>query len=92
MLHDFSWIKILPTIILSLDYFTTKVSATGTDGDEVDLKYALMGAGIGIFLVVTFLVIKIYMIKKHIYENDLTDPLSKQSQSVREERYKLAQN
>ncbi|XP_051897356.1 transmembrane protein 273-like isoform X2 [Pristis pectinata] len=74
------------------DYFTTKASANGTDkdGDGIELKYALMGAGIGIFLVVSFVLVKIYMIKKHIYENDLTDPPSKQSQSLREERNRIA--
>ncbi|XP_078284419.1 transmembrane protein 273-like isoform X2 [Rhinoraja longicauda] len=74
------------------DYFTAKASATGTDGDEIDVQYALMGAGIGIFLVVAFLLIKVYMIKKHIYENDLTDPPSRQSQPTREERYRLAES
>ncbi|XP_059802761.1 transmembrane protein 273-like isoform X2 [Hemitrygon akajei] len=74
------------------DYFTTKASANGTskDGDEIEMKYALMGAGIGIFLVVSFVLVKIYMIKKHIYENELSDPPSRQSQSLREERHRIA--
>ncbi|XP_067828469.1 uncharacterized protein [Heptranchias perlo] len=76
------------------DYFTTRASANGTakNEEEMEVKYALLGAGIGIFLVLSFVLIKIYMIKKHINENDLTDPPSRQSQSLREMRNKVAQN
>ncbi|XP_072138991.1 uncharacterized protein [Mobula birostris] len=92
MILAFSWFRILPIFILLFYYFTTKASANGAskDGDEIEMKYALMGAGIGIFLVVSFVLVKIYMIKKHIYENDLTDPPSRQSQSLREERHRIA--
>ncbi|XP_078055769.1 transmembrane protein 273-like isoform X2 [Mustelus asterias] len=75
-------------------FFTTTASANGAakNEDEVEIKYALLGAGIGMFLVVSFVVIKIYMIKKHIYENELTDTPSRQSQSLREERNRIVQN
>ncbi|XP_069741439.1 uncharacterized protein [Narcine bancroftii] len=78
--------------MLTSDYFMMKASANGTtkDDDDIEVKYALMGAGIGIFLVVSFVLIKIYMIKKHIYENELSDPPSRQSQSLREERHRIA--
>ncbi|GCC28576.1 hypothetical protein chiPu_0007007 [Chiloscyllium punctatum] len=60
--------------MLIVDYFTTRSSANGAakNEDDIEMKYALLGAGIGIFLVVSFVLIKIYMIKKHIYENELT--------------------
>uniref|UniRef100_A0A4W3GS12 Uncharacterized protein n=1 Tax=Callorhinchus milii TaxID=7868 RepID=A0A4W3GS12_CALMI len=34
--------------------------------------YALLGAGIGLFLVISFVLIKVYMIKKHIFENEFS--------------------
>ncbi|GCB70222.1 transmembrane protein 273-like isoform X2 [Scyliorhinus torazame] len=75
-------------------YFTTRASANGAakNEDEIELKYALLGGGIGIFLVISFVVVKICMIRKHIYENELTDTPSRQSQSLREERNRIAQN
>ncbi|XP_069741440.1 transmembrane protein 273-like isoform X3 [Narcine bancroftii] len=92
MVSVYSWFKIFPTFIFLFDYFMMKASANGTtkDDDDIEVKYALMGAGIGIFLVVSFVLIKIYMIKKHIYENELSDPPSRQSQSLREERHRIA--
>uniref|UniRef100_UPI00398EA287 transmembrane protein 273-like n=1 Tax=Pristiophorus japonicus TaxID=55135 RepID=UPI00398EA287 len=94
MTRPFSWSKLLLAFILSLDYFTTTASTNGAakNEDDIEIKYALLGAAIGIFLVVSFVLVKIYMIKKHIYENDLTDPPSRQSQTLREERNRIAQN
>ncbi|MCI4383980.1 hypothetical protein PGIGA_G00033000 [Pangasianodon gigas] len=35
-----------------------------------ELKYAAIGIGIGIFLSICFLAIKMYMIKRHILDNE----------------------
>ncbi|XP_066522799.1 transmembrane protein 273-like isoform X2 [Hoplias malabaricus] len=44
------------------------------DGDssanEAEVKYAVIGAGIGLVLVICFIGIKICMIKKHMLDND----------------------
>ncbi|XP_053094828.1 uncharacterized protein LOC113527299 isoform X2 [Pangasianodon hypophthalmus] len=37
---------------------------------EPELKYAAIGIGIGIFLSICFLAIKMYMIKRHILDNE----------------------
>ncbi|XP_048419187.1 uncharacterized protein LOC125467424 isoform X1 [Stegostoma tigrinum] len=94
MARCFCWFMISLALIFSFDYFTTGSSANGAakNEDEIEIKYALLGAGIGIFLVVSFVLIKIYMIKKHIYENELTDTPSRQSHSLREERNRIVQN
>ncbi|XP_041032299.1 transmembrane protein 273-like isoform X1 [Carcharodon carcharias] len=94
MVLSFNWLKVSLALILSLDYFTSRTSANGAakNEDEIEIKYALLGAGIGIFLVISFVLVKIYMINKHIYENDLTDTPSRQSHSLREERNRIVQN
>ncbi|KAF5891049.1 transmembrane protein, partial [Clarias magur] len=38
-----------------------------------EVKYAAIGIGVGIFLSVCFLAIKIYMIKRHMLDNEQSE-------------------
>ncbi|XP_007902766.1 transmembrane protein 273 [Callorhinchus milii] len=86
MVQPYSWFKAAAIFMLSLDYLTAQASAGDATekSDEIDVKYALLGAGIGLFLVISFVLIKVYMIKKHIFENEFSDPPSRQSNTLRE--------
>ncbi|KAJ8404880.1 hypothetical protein AAFF_G00332670 [Aldrovandia affinis] len=50
----------------------------GTTNNK-EVKYALLGAGIGMFCSLCFLALKYYMFKKNILDNDLTDSGKKRS-------------
>ncbi|KAK6487463.1 transmembrane protein 273-like [Huso huso] len=73
MVVSFSWVSTF-TLILSLDCLSTKVNGTGLDSeDEPEVKYAVLGAGIGAIFALCFLAVKLYMIKKHMLDNELSD-------------------
>ncbi|XP_056628035.1 transmembrane protein 273-like [Triplophysa dalaica] len=50
----------------------THVKGQNSTSDEPasEIKYAVIGVGIGFFFSICFLVIKIYIIRKHMHEND----------------------
>ncbi|XP_071319717.1 transmembrane protein 273-like isoform X2 [Trachinotus anak] len=50
------------------------VRGDGADSEEkLETKYAWIGAGIGLFLAAGFIIIKVYIIRKHVYENTTDD-------------------
>ncbi|XP_036377556.1 transmembrane protein 273-like isoform X2 [Megalops cyprinoides] len=49
----------------------------------IEVKYAIIGAGIGLFFSVIFVVVKLYMLKKHMLDNDLSDTEQSRKLSVR---------
>ncbi|XP_070349295.1 transmembrane protein 273 isoform X6 [Equus asinus] len=51
-----------------------QVLATGKSaGAETDIKYALIGTALGVAISAGFLVLKICLIKKHLWDNESTD-------------------
>uniref|UniRef100_A0A9J7X6L8 Uncharacterized protein n=1 Tax=Cyprinus carpio carpio TaxID=630221 RepID=A0A9J7X6L8_CYPCA len=38
-----------------------------------EIKYAVIGAGIGLFFSICFLLIKMYIIKKQVHDNEFSD-------------------
>ncbi|XP_075466381.1 transmembrane protein 273 isoform X2 [Ascaphus truei] len=62
------------TRLESKRYQKTKncVCTEGSD-EELDVRYALIGAGVGALLGVSFIAIKLYMIKKHMMDNHVSD-------------------
>ncbi|XP_008520194.1 transmembrane protein 273 isoform X1 [Equus przewalskii] len=54
-----------------------QVLATGKSaGAETDIKYALIGTALGVAISAGFLVLKICLIKKHLWDNESTDQRS----------------
>ncbi|XP_053548162.1 transmembrane protein 273 isoform X3 [Bombina bombina] len=41
--------------------------------DEPEIKYAVIGACVGAILAVSFIALKLYMIKKHMLDNNFAD-------------------
>ncbi|MGH0116715.1 UNVERIFIED_CONTAM: hypothetical protein FKN15_021263 [Acipenser sinensis] len=56
------------------EYLSTKVNGTGLDSEDYpEVKYAVLGAGIGAIFALCFVAIKLYMIKKHMLDNELSE-------------------
>ncbi|KAK2885065.1 transmembrane protein 273-like [Channa argus] len=57
-------------IVLITESLLTRVKGDGTDSEEkLDIKYVLVGAGIGLLLVALFIIAKICIIRKHVHDN-----------------------
>ncbi|XP_025736186.1 transmembrane protein 273 isoform X1 [Callorhinus ursinus] len=67
--------NMLRAVLLLLDVGGAPVLATGKSaGAEIDIKYAIIGTALGVVISAVFLVLKICMIRKHlfdIYSSDL---------------------
>ncbi|XP_027452348.1 transmembrane protein 273 isoform X1 [Zalophus californianus] len=67
--------NMLRAVLLLLDVGGAPVLATGKSaGAEIDIKYAIIGTALGVAISAVFLVLKICMIRKHlfdIYSSDL---------------------
>ncbi|XP_039990442.1 transmembrane protein 273-like [Xiphias gladius] len=64
------------------------VRGDGADSEEkLEIKYLLIGAGIGLFLAAVFIVVKVCIIRKHLREN-ITASLARvePSKPIREPR------
>ncbi|XP_064418644.1 transmembrane protein 273-like [Latimeria chalumnae] len=77
------WATLTTCILFLLDCLSAKVYANGTKDDLPDIKYALIGAGIGAFLAICFLALKFYMIKRNLLELETTDSESMKMHSIR---------
>ncbi|KAG7492636.1 hypothetical protein MATL_G00016400 [Megalops atlanticus] len=72
------------TVMLLIDTLVMKVHGNDPNStNEKEVKYALIGAGIGLFFSVIFVVVKLYMLKKHMLDNDLSDIEQPRRSSVR---------
>ncbi|KAG5855309.1 transmembrane protein 273-like [Anguilla anguilla] len=61
-------------MIFFIDCLMIKVHGKDpNNADEKDFKYAAIGIGIGAFFSVCFVAIKLYMLRKHIFDNALSD-------------------
>ncbi|KAF4106975.1 hypothetical protein G5714_012965 [Onychostoma macrolepis] len=47
-----------------------QVKAQDSSSDEPEIKYAIIGAGIGLFLSICFLLIKLYIIRKQVHDSE----------------------
>ncbi|XP_045882205.1 transmembrane protein 273 isoform X2 [Meles meles] len=66
--------RMLRAFLLLLDVGGAPVLATGKSaGAEIDIKYALIGTAVGVAILAVFLVLKICMIKKHLFDIDSSD-------------------
>ncbi|XP_029933851.1 transmembrane protein 273-like [Myripristis murdjan] len=69
--------------ILITEYLLLSVRADGADSEEqTDLRFALIGAGIGLFFAAVFMVIKIYMIRKHMLDNRPGNTMKRPSETL----------
>ncbi|KAK2820895.1 hypothetical protein Q5P01_023854 [Channa striata] len=58
------------TAILIAESLLTRVKGDGSDSEEkLDIKYVLIGAGIGLLLVALFIIGKVCIIRKHVHDN-----------------------
>ncbi|KAJ8264491.1 hypothetical protein GJAV_G00149770 [Gymnothorax javanicus] len=63
---------ILMMVFLS-DFLMIKVHGDGLNNeDKTDFKYAVIGACIGVFFSLCFLAVKLYMLRKHMFDNGLS--------------------
>ncbi|XP_044092542.1 transmembrane protein 273 [Neovison vison] len=66
--------SMLRALLLLLDVGGAPVLATSKSaGAEIDIKYALIGTAVGVAILAVFLVLKICMIKKHLFDIDFSD-------------------
>ncbi|XP_029466624.1 transmembrane protein 273 isoform X2 [Rhinatrema bivittatum] len=80
-----AWIPVLTSFLLCLDFLRADGSATeANEEEEIDIKYAVIGACIGAILAIAFIAIKLYMIKKHMLDNDFSDTESYRINSLRD--------
>ncbi|XP_036377547.1 transmembrane protein 273-like isoform X1 [Megalops cyprinoides] len=71
-------------VVLLIDTLLMKVHGNDPNStNETEVKYAIIGAGIGLFFSVIFVVVKLYMLKKHMLDNDLSDTEQSRKLSVR---------
>ncbi|XP_035123594.1 transmembrane protein 273 isoform X4 [Callithrix jacchus] len=61
-------------ILFLLDVGGAQVLATGKPpAPEIDFKYALIGTAVGVAISAGFLALKIYMIRRHLFDDDSSD-------------------
>ncbi|XP_018581956.1 transmembrane protein 273-like isoform X2 [Scleropages formosus] len=62
-------------IVYLIDSLLTKVQGDDPNSKDepVEVKYAIIGVGIGVFFSLCFVAIKFYMLKKHMLDNELSD-------------------
>ncbi|XP_045424256.1 transmembrane protein 273 [Lemur catta] len=64
----------LRAVLLLLDVGGAQVLATGKSaGAEIDIKYALIGASLGVAIAAGFLALKICMIRRHLFDDYSSD-------------------
>ncbi|XP_039767558.1 transmembrane protein 273 isoform X2 [Ornithorhynchus anatinus] len=66
----------LRTFFLFLIFCGPQVLATEVSITEevVDVKYAVIGTLLGVIISASFLVVKICMMRKHMFDNEIEDP------------------
>ncbi|XP_030874170.1 transmembrane protein 273 isoform X1 [Leptonychotes weddellii] len=66
--------SMLRAFLLLLDVGGAPVLATGKSaGAEIDIKYAIIGMALGVAISAIFLVLKICMIRKHLFDINSSD-------------------
>ncbi|XP_026207594.1 transmembrane protein 273 isoform X2 [Anabas testudineus] len=56
--------------VLLTECLVTSVTGDGADSEEpLDIKYVLIGLGLGLLLAALFVVVKICIIRKHVHDN-----------------------
>ncbi|KAK6301966.1 hypothetical protein J4Q44_G00280190 [Coregonus suidteri] len=62
------------TIIFTIESILTNVKGNDLESnEEPDATYALIGAGIGLFFAICFIGSKLYMIKKHMLDIEVSE-------------------
>ncbi|KAL4640201.1 hypothetical protein GN956_G12642 [Arapaima gigas] len=62
------------TIVYLIDSLLIKVYGDDQKSqDEPDIKYVIIGVGIGLFFSLWFVAIKLCMLKRHMLDNELSD-------------------
>ncbi|XP_067226150.1 uncharacterized protein [Chanodichthys erythropterus] len=59
----------------------TRVKGQDSSGDEPEIKYAVIGAGIGLFFSICFLLMKMYIIRKQMLDNEPSDVSERRASS-----------
>ncbi|XP_076743936.1 uncharacterized protein LOC143419946 [Maylandia zebra] len=57
-------------IIFLTEFLLTSVRGDGADSETLDIKYVLIGGGIGLLLVAVFIITKICIIRKQVSQNN----------------------
>ncbi|CDQ66758.1 unnamed protein product [Oncorhynchus mykiss] len=64
----------IKTIIFTIEFMLTNVRGNELESnEEPDATYAWIGAGIGLFFAICFIGSKLYMIKKHMLDNEVSE-------------------
>ncbi|XP_030060717.1 transmembrane protein 273 isoform X2 [Microcaecilia unicolor] len=79
-----AWIPVLIPFLLCFDFLSADGSATEANEEKIEIKYVVIGSCIGGILAIAFIAVKLYMIKKHMLDNDLSDSESFKMNSLRE--------
>ncbi|XP_036937093.1 transmembrane protein 273-like isoform X1 [Acanthopagrus latus] len=67
--------------VLITESLLTSVRGDGAgSGETIDIKYALIGGGIGLFIVAGFIILKVCMIRKQAQENGTDDRMRRPSE------------
>ncbi|XP_067432620.1 transmembrane protein 273-like [Thunnus thynnus] len=64
--------------VLIIEYLLMGVRGDGEEsGTKLEIKYVLIGTGIGLFFAIIFYVVKFCNIRMHFYDNNCTDGSTK---------------
>ncbi|XP_031761626.1 transmembrane protein 273 [Xenopus tropicalis] len=64
-------------------FYLGPVTADDKNKEEFDVQYAVIGACVGAILAVSFIAVKLYMIKKHMFDNNFSESESLNQRSFR---------
>ncbi|OCT72183.1 hypothetical protein XELAEV_18035153mg [Xenopus laevis] len=64
-------------------FYLGPVTADDNNEEEFDVQYAVIGACVGAVLAVSFIAVKLYMIKKHMFDNNFSESESLNQRSFR---------
>ncbi|XP_010712781.1 transmembrane protein 273 isoform X2 [Meleagris gallopavo] len=68
MTSQTTWIPVLLTFLLLLQFWRAKVYASG-NSEEIDFTYLIIGVTLGAFLAIAFIAVIICMIKKQMLDH-----------------------
>nr|XP_020441653.1 putative uncharacterized protein C10orf128 homolog [Monopterus albus] len=78
--QKFGYLSAVIRAALFTEFLLMSVRGDGADSEEkLDIKYALIGAGIGLFLAAVLLLVKFCIIRKHVWDNSTDGSMKRPS-------------
>ncbi|XP_028990625.1 transmembrane protein 273-like [Betta splendens] len=67
--------------VLFTECLLTSVTGDGDDSEEkLEIKYVLIGVGLGLLLAALFIIVKICIIRQHVYDNYTEESMKRPSE------------